>query len=365
MPNKKIDFSKVIRVFDSVMVDRKNHNVGQVAVFHRNTLQVNHWRNSSNALNVNENTPFLCFSISKVFTACVILKLIDEGKIELDAPISRYWPEFAQKGKETATIRHALLHQAGVPAPHLEQQVFLWPSWQKVTRTLAQEQALYEPGTQTAYHLVNFGFILGEVARRVTGIPIDQYLQEEFFQPMGLCHTAMRMNKAELQQSPKVFALSKELRQTAFVFNIPSIRRALMPAVNLRSTALELGTFFTMLLHDGQYNGKQYLSKEIIRLAASSHYNGFDTYMKYNMNWGLGFIIGGGKYLVENPREWIMGWGSSEETFAGFGMGTCMVWADRRADLVTAFTCNGMFGIPEVDKRWEAISNAVWDSLDG
>jgi CubicO group peptidase (beta-lactamase class C family) len=118
-----------------------------------------------------------------------------------------------------------------------------------------------------------------------------------------------------------------------------------------------------MLLNGGNYQGHQYLSPEIIRLATRSHYNGYDSYLKFNLNWGLGFIVGGGKFLAPSPRDWIMGWGSSENTFAGCGMGTCMVWADYKADVVTAFTCNGMLGVPAVDQRWAAFSNAVWDSL--
>ena len=355
--------SKVNEVFYSLLLEQKLHPAAQLVIYHHGECVVDLWGNQPDVNDINADTPFLCFSVSKVFTACAIFKLIDEGKIELDAPIGRYWPEFAQKGKESATIRHTLLHQAGVPAPHLKRQVFQWPFWGMVTRSLAREKALYTPGTETAYHLVNFGFILGEVVRRVTGQTVDEYLLNHFFRSMELNHTSMRMRGKELQGSPPEVAITGDMKSTASLFNLPIIRQALMPAVNLRSSARELGAFFTMLLNDGSYKGNQYLSPDIIKLATHSHYNGYDTYMKFKMNWGLGFIIGGGKYLPANPREWIMGWGSSEKTFAGYGMGTCMVWADCNSDTVTAFTCNGMLGLPGVDQRWAAISNAVWDNL--
>ena len=361
---KSNGLSQVNEVFESQLFKQKVHPAAQIAIYHHGECVVDLWGNQPDVNAINGDTPFLCFSVSKVFTACAIFKLIDEGKIELDAPIGKYWPEFAQKGKATATIHHTLLHQAGVPAPHLKRQVFQWPFWGIVTRNLAREKALYTPGTQTAYHLVNFGFILGEVVRRVTGQTIDEYLLDHFFRPMGLNHTSMRMRGKELKGSPPEVAISKDMKGTSSLFNLPIIRQALMPAVSLRSSARELGAFFTMLLNDGRYNGKQYISPEIIRMATRSHYNGYDTIMKFKMNWGLGFIIGGGKYLAANPREWIMGWRSSDETFAGFGMGTCMVWADRKTDIVTAFTCNGMLGVPGVDQRWAAISNAVWDNLE-
>ncbi len=357
-----IDFGRVNRVFDELL-EKQLHPTAQVAVYHHGELVVDHWGSQPGSPAISGDTPFLCFSVSKVFTACAILHLIDKGMVEIDAPIGKYWPEFAQKGKETATIRHALLHQAGVPAPHLKRQVFQLPCWTRVIRNLAREKALFAPGSDTSYHLFNFGFILGEVVRRVTGQPIDEYLSENFFIPMSLIHTSMRMKGEKLQKSPLEVANAPELRGTAFLFNLPQIRKALLPAVNLRSSARELGAFFVMLLNDGSYNGKQYLSPEILKTATRSHYNGFDKTMGFNMNWGMGFIIGGGKYLATNPREWIMGWGSGDETFAGFGMGTCMVWADRKTGLVTAFACNGMLGVPAVDERWAAISNAVWDSI--
>lgn len=357
------DFSKVLATFNDLLLNQRLHPSAQMVVYHRGKKVVDCWGNQPGLPAITPETPFLTFSVSKVFTACAIFKLIDEGALRLDDPVGKYWPEFAQKGKETATIRHTLLHQAGVPSPHLKRQIFLWHNWEAVTRDLARENALYPPGTVTSYHLVNYGFILGEIVRRMTGQSIDAFLGETFFKPMGLNNTTMKMTGERLSSSPREVAISREMKATAFVFNVPAIRSALLPAAGLRSSARELAAFFSMLLNDGSYEGKQYLSKETIRLATRSHYNGMDHSFNFNMNWGLGFIIGDGKYLVENPRDWIMGWGSGNETFAGFGMGTCMVWADRKADLVTAFTCNGMLGVPAVDRRWAVLSNAVWDSL--
>src|SRR5512136_1744167 len=119
-------------------------------------------------LKVTPDTPFNCFSLTKPFTAICIHKLIEEGRIDLEAPIARYWPEFGCRGKETATIRHTLLHQAGIPKRGINSQVFLWANWGWVTHNVAHLQAEYPPGSQSRYHLVNSGFILGEVLRRVT-----------------------------------------------------------------------------------------------------------------------------------------------------------------------------------------------------
>jgi CubicO group peptidase (beta-lactamase class C family) len=357
------DFSPVVEKFNDLL---KRHPAGcaaQVAVYYNDKLEVNLAGTAPGTQPITTNTPFITFSVSKAFTAAAIWKLLEEGKIELDAPVARYWPEFGQKGKETATIRHALLHQVGIPAPHLKQQLFLWPSWRLVTRNVAREKALFPPGTQTAYHLVNFGFILGEVVRRVTGIPIDQYLYTNFFEPMKLTHTWMRIPKNALRSSPRLLLLPGASNQTVWLFNLPCIRHALIPAAGLHSNACELATFFQMLLNGGSYQGRQYLKPETIDLAAHSHYDGYDSYIKSNINWGLGLIIAESKSENFNPMERSQGYGSSIDTFSALGMGTCMVWADRNAKLVTAFTCNGMMGDDVTHTRWSALSNSVWDSI--
>ena len=82
------------------------------------------------------------------------------------------------------------------------------------------------------------------------------------------------------------------------------------------------------------------------------------------MNWGFGFIIGGGSFRQGlDPTKLTLGYGSSSATFSSMGMGTCMVWADRKAQLVVAFTCNGMLGNEGVNQRWAGISNAAWDAV--
>lgn len=356
-------FEKVQDTFADLL--RQHPGSAQVTVRYQGQVVADLYGSAPGSPAVDAQTPFIVFSVSKVFTTLAVLRLLEEGRLDLDAPIARYWPEFAQGGKETATVRHALLHQAGIPAPHLRLQVPLWPFWGLVTRDVASSKAQFIPGTQTAYHLVNFGFILGEVVRRVSGEPIDRYLQRAFFGPMGLQNTWMRVSADGLRRSPRLTAASPSMQENSRLFNLPIMRRALLPAAGLHSTARELAAVFQMLLDCGEYQGQRFLRPETIALAARSHYNGYDSYIQGNMNWGLGFIIGGGAHRDPDPEKWSMGRGSSEATFAGLGMGTCMAWADRRAGLVTAFTCNAMLGDSAASQRWAAISSAVWDCVEG
>ncbi len=356
-------FEHAAAVFYSYLKGQPKDISAQVCVIHRGETVLDIAGSSPGSSGITTDTPFIIFSVSKGFTAAAIWRLLDEGKLELDAPIARYWPEFGQKGKETATIRHALLHQAGIPAPHLYQQLILWPNWRLVTHHVARSKAEFTPGAYSAYHLVNFGFILGEVVRRVTGMPIDLYLKKTFFEPMGLEHSWMRIPAKTLPHTPKLQAIHPQMRAAARLFNLPAIRKALIPAAGLHSNARELACFFQMLLADGEYLGRRYLQPATIREAARAHYSGYDHFIKTNMNWGLGLIMGGSDPDTRNDRSSPHGYGSSGATFSAMGMGTCMVWADRKAGLVTAFTCNGMLSDSETGSRWALISNAVWDCL--
>jgi CubicO group peptidase (beta-lactamase class C family) len=356
-------FEKVSAQFDKLLQSQPRHSAAQVAVRWQGSPVVDLAGSRDSTRAVNTETPFLAFSISKAFTAVAILRLMEEGRLELDEPVACYWPEFARGGKQSATIRHALLHQAGIPAPHLNRQVFSWPFWGLVTRGVANEPAVFPPGTQTAYHLVNFGFILGEVVRRVSGLPVDRYLHKNFFEPMGLKNTRMRITWNTLPRTPQLLTVSPSMRTNVRLFNLPIIRTALLPAAGLHSTARELAAFFQMLLDGGAYQEQRYLKPETVALATRSHYDGYDSYIKGNMNWGLGFIMGGGSMRNPDPYQRVMGHGSSTATFSAMGMGTCMVWADRRAGLITAFTTNAMLAEPEVSQRWAQVSNAVWDCL--
>ncbi|HOT90164.1 MAG TPA: serine hydrolase domain-containing protein [Anaerolineae bacterium] len=355
---RKEGLAALTALFEDQITVQNLHPAAQLVVIRHGQVIVDRALGQGRRGPINATTPFLTFSISKVFTAMGIHRLIEEGRIEMDAPIATYWPEFGCKGKERATIRHALLHQAGIPAPGLRWQIFLWPFWGAVTHSVARLRAEYEPGSKTAYHLVNFGFILGEVIRRVTGMPVDRYLHRQFCAPLGLQRTWMRLPRAMLRETPRLTSDDNPfIRQAVRVFNMPIIRRSLLPAASLHSTARDLATFFQMLLNGGLYAGKRLLQADTITQATSLGYAGWDEFIQAETSWGYGFILGG-----KSGEFSAMGKGSSLRTFAGFGLGSCMVWADPDADLVVAFTCNGLRGEGN-EQRWAALCDAVWDAL--
>lgn len=354
-------FEQLEAVFQDMLHQRRLHSAAQIVVRRNGRVLVNHTAGRGALARVDERTPFLSFSVSKAFTGLCIHKLIEEGRVGLDEPVARYWPQFGRHGKETATLRHVFLHQAGIPAPGLRKQVLLWPSWRLVTRNVAGTRAQFTPGTRTAYHLVNYGFIFGEIIRRVTGLQVEDYLAQTFLQPMGLQDTWLRLPANQLARTPRMEPGSPAMREASTLFNLRPIRLARLPAASLHSTALDLSAVFQMLLDDGEWQGKRLLQPETVRFATSLGYAGQDEYIRHPMRWGYGFILGRG--LDETEESVALGRCSSEDTFSAMGMGTNFVWADRPSRVVVAFTCNGMLTNQFAAARWSEISNAVWDGV--
>jgi CubicO group peptidase (beta-lactamase class C family) len=356
---------RIREVFES-QLERGLHPGAQLVVRHRGRVLLDLAAGTADLRRkdpVTPNTPFLGFSVSKPFTALCVHQLIEAGRIEMDAPVAEYWPEFGCKGKETATIRHVFLHQAGIPSRGLYRQILHWPRWEWVIRNVARLPAEYPPGSRTAYHLVNFGFILGEVVRRVSGLPVDEYLHRHFLQPMGLKDTFLGLPAGERHRAAGLYPGSPETRNAVLVFRHPWVRSAVLPAATLNTTARDLGVFYQMLLNEGELDGKRYLQPETVHAATQLGVEGMDATLGVSMRWAYGFHLGG--LSLDGQAEYMMGSGSTMETFGHFGMGTCQAWADWRTGTAASFTCNQMLFRLESRRRWMEINDAVWEAVNG
>lgn len=318
--------------------------------------------NTDRGMPVNADTPFLTYSVSKAFTGMCVHRLIEEGRVEWDAPIARYWQEWGCNGKEKATIRQAFLHQAGLPLRGLNGELLLCWNWRLVMRYVANLKAEYEPGTRCAYHLVNYGFIMGGVITRVAGLRPHDYLRKIFLEPLGMRNSYLGIPRRELRRAARIYCGDPQHRMAVQAFNAPIVRGAIIPAASLNSTARDLAAFYQMLLNDGKYGGQQFLRPDTISAATRLGYEGMDETIKYPVRWAHGFSLGG--KLSENPNEVCgMGQKSTIRTFGHFGMASSMAWADPDADIAVAFTCNRLIEDKQANLRWQELSDAVWDSL--
>src|SRR5271166_6109991 len=132
------------------------------------------------------------YSTTKGLTAIAAHRLVDQGRLDLDSPVVKYWPEFAQKGKDKLPVRMLLNHQAGLPAiraPLPDDAPFVWD---KMAAALAAEKPWWIPGTRHGYHAFSYGWLVGEVIRRITGVTPGTYFRQEVAEPLGLdCHIGL------------------------------------------------------------------------------------------------------------------------------------------------------------------------------
>jgi len=128
----------------------------------------------------------LVFSTTKGATAVCANLLAQRGLLDMDAPVSTYWPEFAQAGKGSMPVRFLLCHQAGVPAIDRRLSPDELQAWTPVAEALAEQTPFWEPGTAHGYHALSYGYLVGEVLRRITGRSLGTYFAEEVAAPLGL-----------------------------------------------------------------------------------------------------------------------------------------------------------------------------------
>src|SRR5437773_1365658 len=125
------------------------------------------------------------FSTTKAMTALCAHLLVDRGELDLDAPVARYWPEFAQAGKERITTRHLLTHTAGLAALRRSLPTEALYDWTRMVEALAAETPWWEPGSANGYHAMTYGYLVGEVVRRLTGKTLGRFLRDEVTAPLG------------------------------------------------------------------------------------------------------------------------------------------------------------------------------------
>ena len=125
------------------------------------------------------------WSTTKGWLALAMHMLADRGLLDFDAPVAKYWPEFAQHGKESVLVRHILTHTSGLPAPSLKVPDEAVYEWNTMVRALEQSELFWEPGTQCGYHAATFGWLNGEVLRRITGMSVGKFLRTQIAKPLG------------------------------------------------------------------------------------------------------------------------------------------------------------------------------------
>jgi CubicO group peptidase (beta-lactamase class C family) len=167
---------------------RRTTGGAAVAVYYRGELAVDLWGGRRT-----EDEPWqrdtlaMCFSTAKGVASAALHLLADRGEIDYDAPVAAYWPQFAQGGKERVTVRHVLTHSAGLHQMRtLVDRAHRMLDWEYMVAALERAEPAYEPGSRHGYHALTYGWLVGELIRRVSGWPIARFVDEELARPLGL-----------------------------------------------------------------------------------------------------------------------------------------------------------------------------------
>ncbi len=181
-------FFRVKKVFEELFEEDKELRAG-VAVTIDGRLVVNLWggyADPDRTRTWERDTLVNVYSTTKGMTATCVHRLVDQGLLDLDQKVSHYWPEFGCNGKEEICVRHLLCHQAGLPAIDKRLPPEAIFDWDTMTRAIAEQALLWQPGTKHGYHARTYGWLLGEIVRRITGKSLGTYFHDEIAGPLGL-----------------------------------------------------------------------------------------------------------------------------------------------------------------------------------
>ncbi|MFI0444034.1 serine hydrolase domain-containing protein [Actinomadura sp. 6N118] len=244
------------------------------------------------------------WSTTKTMTALCALILADRGELDLDAPVARYWPEFAAAGKQDVRVRHLLGHTAGLPTWDKPMTVADLYDWQSATALLAAQAPQWEPGTEAGYHSITFGFLVGEVVRRVTGRSLGTFFAEEVAGPLGADFHIGLPTEHDHRVAPLIAAPEGD-KPEGFLVGVsdagtPAWRRAGMPAIGGFGNARSVGTVQSVLAS----GGAGLLSEAGCERVFEEQFRGEDRILGTPVRWGMG-------YRLENRTCSWGGWGGS------------------------------------------------------
>ena len=263
------------------------------------------------------------FSASKPFVALLVHSLAVRSAVDLDAPVARYWPEFAGGGKGAVTIRQVLQHRSGfATARGFARDALTMADWPRAVRAIERAPLRWAPGSVAAYQPIVFGHILGELVRRVTGTSVDALLASEFLVPLGLADTFLGLPPQLWPRHVPVRGWGLGGPVTARVVNRRAVRRAVIPAAGISTTARDLARFYQALL-DG------FAGPAVATARRPSGDAVVDRTIGTRVRWAHGFQLGG----VGRP----MGTLSARETFGHNGSNCCIAWADPGRRLAFAY----------------------------
>ncbi len=328
------------------------------------------------------NTLVNVFSTTKGLTAFCAHRLVEQGKLDVDAPVAEYWPEFAAGGKGELPVRMLLNHQAGMAAvrkPITQADMY---DWDGITATLAEQEPWWEPGATHGYHAITYGWLVGEVVRRIDGRGLGTYFREEFAAPLGLdAHigtgpefdgriSTLIAAEPVPGQPDLLEMLGQQGRESVgfAAFANPPLalgpegehitagrawRAAEIPAANGHATARSLARIYGAAADGGEIDGIHVIAPEIIAAATAEQSSGPDAVLQLETRFGLG-------WMLTSP---FLPLGPNPRAFGHPGAGGSLGYADPDAGIGFGYAMNQMQNNLSGDPRVNGLLDALYAAL--
>lgn len=331
------------------------------------------------------------WSCTKGATALCAHILASRGELDLDAPVARYWPEFGKNGKDGALVRHLLNHQVGLPAIREPLPAGAFYDWAYMADVLAREEPFWTPGTRHGYHGLTFGFLVGEVVRRVSGRSLGTFFRDEVAGPLGLdCWLGL----PEELESRVAVMIPVDPTQPGIAlpsmyltaFSDPASLQALQmmnsagymlpgEADTRQAHAAELGStgaitharglaeLYRPLALGGEFDGVRLVDAgQLAKMGAVASAVDVDAVVMVSSRFSLGFVksIDNRRFPSPADQEGIV---LSEEAFGHAGFGGSLGFADPRARLSFGYTMNRMGSGLGLNDRGQSLVDAAYRSL--
>jgi CubicO group peptidase (beta-lactamase class C family) len=349
----------------------------QVSAYVGDRLIVDEWTGeiSESGAPVSGDTLFNVFSVSKGVVATAIHLQAERGLLDLDAPIATYWPEYAANGKEGITVRHVLMHRAGVPQMPVDLTVDRLSDWHWIVGKLAEVEPLCPPGTRSQYHSISFGYLLAEVVRRtdLQQRSYSEFLQDELYGPLGVTDFWFGLPDSEEHRvAPLTWGANppaapqvapNEVRNASMPpsvnvvpdkYNLPEVRRACIPAAGGIANARSVARFYSLLARGGD----SLISRDRLVAATELRPNPMEIDEAIGMPTSNGV---GGWWVADDDHPSADPVAShGKHVLAHGGAGGSIAWADLDTGLAVAITHNRMFaGLPLDEQPFISLGEAV------
>jgi len=306
-------------------------------------------------------------SVAKSMCALCVHILVDRGAVDFNAPVARYWPQFAGAGKHGVLVRHVLSHTCGViycdhAAPGS------WFDWTAHTRALEKQEPAWEPGTRGAYNSINIGYILGEIVRRVTGKTVGTFLREEVAEKLGAdYHLGMRPDEiarvSDMHPNPKnaffkiaddpSTPLGRAFRSKppiGYFQNCREIRELEVASFGGHGSARGMARIYAMLAGNGAIDNVRILSEAAVERASQLVWEDDCIMTRRRIRMGYGF-------MHNEPNTVPMG--ENMDAFGHTGTGGAFAWCDRKRNMAFAYCTNFQREGPGIGPRGAALGVAA------